>query len=298
MSNDLLVRKFYVLTFAVIILFSAELFPQQSLKSAHLDHLTIAVPELIGSSRYFRDTLGFTIKMGRLHANSIENNHIKFTDKSSIELLTAKSPIDDLASWYINYLKQFPDGAGAFLGIRIENENEFNRIEELASELRLDYSRVDFKYSDIIYFGENVPINTMFFIRYKVEIKDRAAELKHKNTCMGLNSVCINSEQPVQAAELLEKFGFELEDTKDLLIDYPVEKRFFIGGRPVYLVDSDREERIAGVSIKCTDLITFRKGYRNKTGTTLHIKEGYDYKYILLDKIDACGMWIEFAEKE
>jgi hypothetical protein len=234
--------------------------------------------------------------MGRLHSNSIENSHVKFKDKSSIEIITATSPLDDLAAWYIKYLKQFPVGAGAFVGIRIDDENEMDRVEKIIIELGLNYKRVDFQYSDIIYFGDKVAINTLFFIRYKVEVKDRSAILKHKNTSSGLYSVWLNMAQADKAAELLKSFGFNVEKTRDLNVDYPVEHRFFIGDKPVYIVDSEREERIAGVSIKCEDLITFRKWYRDKTGKSVRINKGYEGNFILLDKKDHCGLWIELIE--
>jgi hypothetical protein len=269
---------------------------QKPLKSAHLDHLTIAVPDLLESSKFLRDSLGFTIKMGRLHSNSIENSHVKFKDKSSIEIITAQTPLDDLAAWYINYLKKFPTGAGAFLGIRIDDENEMNRLEETIIEHGMDYKRLDMQYADIIYFGEKVPVNTIFFIHYKVEIKDRAAILKHKSTATGLNSVWINSSKPENMAELLSKFGFSVEATKDLNINYPAEMRFFIGDKPVYIVNSEREERIAGVSIKCTDLREFGEWHRTETGKSLSIKKGYDSNFILLNKKDRCGLWIEFIQ--
>jgi hypothetical protein len=273
---------------------TGEVYPQQPLKSASLEQLTIAVPDLLESSNFFGDSLGFTIKMGSLHSNSMENSYIKFKDKSSVELVTAKIPMDDLAKWYIKYIKQFPNGAGAFLGIRIDDEDEMNSIEELIIELGMEYSRLDFQYSDIIYFGEKVSINTLFFIRYKVEVKERSSFLKHKNTGGGLQSVWINSPQPDKAAELLRKFGFKIEESKELNVDYPVEFKFFVGDKPVYIVDSEREERIAGISIICSDLDTFRKLYKDKTGVSVSIKQGYDGNYILLDKRDQCGMWIKF----
>lgn len=296
MSKHLFNIKFFVVAFVVSFVVTGMVYSQKPLKSAHLEHLTIAVPDLLESSKFFRDSLGFTIKMGRLHSNSIENSHVKFKDKSSIELISAKTPMDDLAAWYIKYLKQFPAGAGAFLGIRIDDGDEMNQIEELIIELGLEYSRLDFQYSDIIYFGEKVTINTIFFIRYKVEVKDRSAFLKHKNTGKGLYSVWINSTQPAKAADLLRKFGFRVEKSKELNVDYPTELRFFVGDKPVYIVDSEREERIAGISIECADLDTFKKLYQDKTGKIVSLKKGYDGNYILLDNKNHCGMWIEFID--
>ena len=285
--------KLFAVTIMLSFIVTGKVYSQKPLKSASLEHLTIAVPDLRESSNFLRDSLGFTIKMGRVHSNSIENSHVKFKDKSSIELITAKTPMDDLAKWYLKYLKQFPAGAGAFLGIRVDDEDEMNRIEELIIELGMDYSRLNFEYSDIIYFGEKVLINTIFFIRYKVEVKDRSAILKHKNTANALYSVWMNSKQPDKVSELLHKFGFKVEKTQELNVDYPSELRFFVGNKPVYIVNSERDERISGISIECADLDAFRKLYNDRTGQSVSIKEGYDSNYILLDKKNQCGMWIE-----
>jgi len=271
MSKHLCFRNILIPVLIINCLLPALVHSQKPLKSAHLEHLTIAVPDLLESSIFLSDSLGFTIKMGRLHSNSIENSHVKFKDKSSIEIITAKTPMDDLAAWYINYLKRFPVGAGAFVGIRIDDEEEMNQVEEWVIKLGLDHKRLDFQYSDIIYFGEKVPINTLFFIRYKVDVKDRAAILKHKNTSEHLYSVWLNFDQHEKAAELLRSLGFKVEKTKELNVNFPAEHRFFIGDKPVYIVDSDREERIAGVSIKCEDLREFRKWYRDNTGRSLSI---------------------------
>src|SRR5262245_4051661 len=55
---------------------------------AGLDHIPTAVRDLGAASARYR-ALGFALKPGRLHDNSILNNHAKFPDGTEIELITA-----------------------------------------------------------------------------------------------------------------------------------------------------------------------------------------------------------------
>jgi hypothetical protein len=68
--------------------------------SPALDHVVLVVTELDQAASGFHD-LGFRLKQGRLHANSLLNRHIKFRDGSSIELMTlAGEPRDEMAREY------------------------------------------------------------------------------------------------------------------------------------------------------------------------------------------------------
>src|SRR5262245_30871681 len=67
---------------------------------AGLDHIPTAVRDLEAASARYR-ALGFVLKPGRLHDDSILNNHAKFPDGTEIELITATQPGDALASRYL-----------------------------------------------------------------------------------------------------------------------------------------------------------------------------------------------------
>src|SRR5512134_3767719 len=65
-----------------------------------LDHAIVVVNNLDAASDAFRRA-GFRIKRGRLHANGLLNNHIKFRDGTEIELMTVRGrPGDDMARRY------------------------------------------------------------------------------------------------------------------------------------------------------------------------------------------------------
>jgi hypothetical protein len=58
---------------------------------AGVDHIPVAVTDLAAAGERYR-ALGFTLKPGRPHANSISNLHAKHADGTEIELLTAAEP--------------------------------------------------------------------------------------------------------------------------------------------------------------------------------------------------------------
>jgi len=80
-----------------------------------LDHVNVVVRDLEQAGRTYQ-RLGFTLKQGRPHANSIRNLHIKFSDTTEIELITADEPRDALARRYIA-LKHAGEG-GAHFAVR------------------------------------------------------------------------------------------------------------------------------------------------------------------------------------
>ena len=68
-----------------------------------LDHVVLAVNDLEDIAGRFR-SFGFTLKPGRPHDNGIRNQHVKFTDGTELELLTAPDARDDLTTRYRQHL--------------------------------------------------------------------------------------------------------------------------------------------------------------------------------------------------
>jgi len=70
-----------------------------------LDHIPIAVHDLARAADDYR-ALGFALKPGRPHDNGIQNQHVKFTDGTELELITAPESRDALTKTYRRHLKQ------------------------------------------------------------------------------------------------------------------------------------------------------------------------------------------------
>jgi len=68
-----------------------------------IDHVPIAVDDLERAATDYR-RLGFTLKPGRPHDNGIRNLHVKFTDGTELELITAPAARDALTETYRRHL--------------------------------------------------------------------------------------------------------------------------------------------------------------------------------------------------
>jgi hypothetical protein len=69
-----------------------------------LDHIPIAVGDLARAADDYR-ALGFALKPGRPHDNGIQNQHVKFTDGTELELITAPAAGDALTTTYRRHLE-------------------------------------------------------------------------------------------------------------------------------------------------------------------------------------------------
>ena len=70
-----------------------------------LDHIPIAVRDLARAADDYR-ALGFALKPGRPHDNGIQNQHVKFTDGTELELITAQAARDALTTTYRRHLEK------------------------------------------------------------------------------------------------------------------------------------------------------------------------------------------------
>ncbi|MBC9909023.1 VOC family protein [Chitinophaga varians] len=81
---------------------------------AGVDHIPVAVRDLDSAAARFK-ALGFALKPGRSHTNGIRNMHVKFTDGTELELITATDARDELTTAYRQHLAK---GEGpAFLAL-------------------------------------------------------------------------------------------------------------------------------------------------------------------------------------
>ncbi|HXW97546.1 MAG TPA: VOC family protein [Gemmatimonadales bacterium] len=82
-----------------------------------LDHVVVVVRDLSLAATTYRG-LGFRIKPGRLHPDSLLNCHIKLRDGGDIELMTlAGSPLDADAADYARLLAQ--EEGGAYVALKV-----------------------------------------------------------------------------------------------------------------------------------------------------------------------------------
>lgn len=151
-----------------------------------LDHVNIAVKDLPAAVSFFEETLGFAIKPGRLHENSIENAHVKFKDGSSLELITATEAKDALAKFYLERVQKYPEGSAAFICLRITDAGAVDSLLNLFPLIKSDFG-----YADLYSFKPDDPRYPLFFIRYKKPVKDDPKYLYHWNGAERLSQVTV-----------------------------------------------------------------------------------------------------------
>jgi hypothetical protein len=172
--------------------------------NTRLDHIPIAVDDLGRATSYFRDSLGFSIKPGRLHTNSLLNNHIKFRNGTALELITATEKIDALAAWYLDSIRRGP--GGTFLALHTDS------IDGIRGNLTGRYSDHDYLAGTVlssISFKNDVSYQPVFVIQYHRTPDDPAELQTHANTAVGLHAVWIKEDQDGWAGSLLRQLVIE-----------------------------------------------------------------------------------------
>lgn len=177
----------------------------QSSSNISIDHIPIVVRDLALAKKEFNN-LGFTIKAGRLHENTINNAHLKFQDGSALELITASEPRDDLAQFYINFLAN--DEGPAFISLEVETPDQF---EKQLSTYNL--TKTEGSYYIWYTFPKNHPLSYFFFIHYKQVVKDEPKHLHHSNTAVGIGSITLTKADFSEEVRFFAKLGFETKES-------------------------------------------------------------------------------------
>ncbi|WP_430813062.1 VOC family protein [Carboxylicivirga sp. RSCT41] len=158
----------------------------------YIDHVIKVVNNLDSAVQYYKEE-GFTIKPGRLHANGLLNAHIKFSNGSSLELMSlVGEPKDQLAQTYKNILSEGEGGAFVCLsGIDID------KLKNLLNKKGYDFIISKGKAWSYISFPENTVLRSFFFIDYHYEMKKEPEMYKHSNGCNGFKSVYVHGNDSV-----------------------------------------------------------------------------------------------------
>ena len=173
----------------IVLLF---LFSRANGQEVYIDHVIKAVNDLDSTVQQYKDE-GFIVKPGRLHKNGLLNAHIKFSNHSSLELMSlAGEPKDRLARTYKDILLR--GGGGAFICLSGIN------IDQL--KVRLEKKDYNFYYIQgkawsYITFPENSLLHTFFFIDYHYEVKDEPELYQHSNGCIGFERVLVEGNDSV-----------------------------------------------------------------------------------------------------
>lgn len=172
---------------------------KEETKNYTIDHVVIAVNDLEAARATFR-SMGFTIKRGTKHANSIENAHIKFSDGTALELISASEPQDELTEGYLK-LQSYGDGF-AYLCLKMEHEQQTSAI---LSKFNTKSSQSS--YYQTVTFPEESNISYLFFLKYLNPLKEDIEFVSHENGTLGLRSIALLKSDFAIEKQVFETLG-------------------------------------------------------------------------------------------
>jgi catechol 2,3-dioxygenase-like lactoylglutathione lyase family enzyme len=171
--------------------------------AARLDHVTVAVRDLASAASSFRDTLGFSLKDGRVHANGLRNVHVRFADGSALELMSVGDGApDELSGWYTRFLQE--GEGGAFVALRA---GPVDTVLALLGELSGEASVLEGPAFDWVSFPAGHPLHAVFFVHVRSRPSDAPGHVRHRNGASGLSEVWLRSSEPRILADLLRMLG-------------------------------------------------------------------------------------------
>ncbi len=225
-------NKVPVFCFPVLLMilssFSENFLTNSNLNKLSIDHVNVAVNDL-SKAKLPYERLGFTIKPGRFHNNSIDNLHIKFVNGTELELITAKKPLDDLAVEYLNLINK-GDG-GAFLALQAKSfittiTQEFQKKYPIRIEKGVGFQN--------LVFDENHPLRPIWFIEMGTPFKDIPEFTTHKNSAQKLVGVWISNQIADEVMELFTLLKRPIKTT-----DLPIKdsQRICLDGGEICLVN-------------------------------------------------------------
>jgi catechol 2,3-dioxygenase-like lactoylglutathione lyase family enzyme len=170
--------------------------------AVRFDHVVIAVSDLGSASSIFRDSLGFSLKPGRVHDSGLSNVHVRFANGSALELITP-GPVesDELSEWYRRFLER--GNGGAFVALSAgPPDTVLERLGALAAQAVVFEGRA----LDWVSFPEGHPLHAFFFVNVRARAPDEPGQLQHRNGAQGLAEVWIETPAAPDLSEMLARF--------------------------------------------------------------------------------------------
>ena len=212
-----------------------------------LDHVNVAVRDLDAAATHY-SAMGFALKPGRPHLNGITNRHIKFTNGTELELITAPTPADDLTRSY-RRLIDAGDGAG-FLALHPSDADE--AIERL-SRAGLPARRSAYTFG----FPYDHPLAHVFFAGLNYSPTDLPEHFAHANTAVRLSAVWLAAEAFTAEERAFKALGLTIRPSAPEFPFRPQARTVAVADGAVYLLPGSYARplrRVVGVTIATRDL--------------------------------------------
>ncbi len=265
--------------------------PAPAAPSLSLDHVNVAVKDLAEAKRCF-ESLGFTLKPGQPHANSIENLHAKFQDGTEIELITATEPRDSLARDYLELVGE--GNGGAFVALRTPRLEEVRRC--LADE---GHSAIVSRTagSRWMMFRRGDPLRFVWMQEIAKPWIDEPRHLAHANGAMGLTAVWVDSSYSWNVASFaraLGREGREASSPRPRSVDVPLSNGSI---QLVGVVVPVKRRPVVGVTVEVKNVSHVEYLLRAAGIPCEHRRDKRGIS-ALVPPTEAMGIWLEFLERD
>ena len=212
-----------------------------------LDHVNVAVRNLDVAATHY-SAMGFALKPGRPHPNGITNRHIKFTNGTELELITAPAPADDLTRYY-RRLIDAGDGAG-FIALHPSDADEaMARLSRAGLPARRSAYTFGFPYDH--------PLAHVFFAGLNHSPTDRPEHFAHANTAVRLSAVWLAGEAFTAEQSAFEALGLTVHPSAPEFPFLPEARAVAVADGAVYLLPGPYARplrRVVGVTIDVSRL--------------------------------------------
>jgi hypothetical protein len=209
-----------------------------------LDHAVIVVADLEAATRAF-GRAGFRVKPGRLHANGLLNNHVKFRDGTEIELMTVRGlAADDMARRYASLMAG--GDRGVYVALRARSTTE---VAHHAAALGLRTTRSSSGAWQFLSLDESRGAATVFFTSGGGTAADADSVFQHEPPVSRLHEVW--TEGGPELEELMLRLGATRCEGEPAPDGRP-GKRFALrnGNLVVVPLQSDLRARVLGVVLE------------------------------------------------
>ncbi len=254
-----------------------------------IDHIPFVVENLEQAAETYRH-LGFVIKPGHLHVNSIRNEHIKFPDGAGIELLTASEPVDELAK---HYLQMRAQGEGpAYVAFHTGNLHKLRQRLDRLGEL--------YSIHDNILELANPALKWLFiFEGTNQSSTDLPEHFAHLNTADATRGVWIAGGDQQHMLSFFKGMGARIEHRRMNVPDPVKVTVAIVANGEVVFLPSNRQlitgRPIVGVVMHVRDLSALTDVLQS-TGVSPIQRSVGSIPNVFVAPQNTRGVWLEFHE--
>lgn len=254
-----------------------------------IGHIPTAVRNLDAASARYR-ALGFSLKPGRPHDNTLFNSHAKYPDGREIELITATEPRDALAS---RYLRKIAAGDGAaYLAFHCDD----------FSVLRGRLKKAGIPYDDRGFFKPTDPaLDYLFFSGDNRSPTDKPEHFAHANATETLIGVWIADAENGALRAMLDALGAKYAAGAVLLPARTSATFAQLDGATVTLLPRSTrliaDRPVIGAVLRTRSLAAVERTLKQAgLAPAIRRTQGPGFKSIVLPPEQAFGLWLEFRQ--